>query len=101
RTRGDLCQIHLWGQRHLTRVHPEDRLTALAIWSVDDHLAVKAAGAKQGRVQDLWPVGGRQHHDALLRVEAVHLDQELVQGLFPFIMAARDWTEPTGLPQRI
>jgi hypothetical protein len=40
-----------------------------------------------GRVQDLRTVGGGHEDDAGPGVEAVHLDEELVQGLFPFVVS--------------
>ena len=79
------------GQGHLPRVHPENLCPALEVGSVEHHLAVEAAGAQERRVRDLWPVGGGQEDDAFLRVEAVHLGQELIQGLFPLIVAAHQW----------
>ena len=65
---------------------------ALQVGPVDDHLAVEAARAQQGRVQDLRPVGGGQQDDAFLRIEAVHLGQELIERLFPLIVAAHHGT---------
>src|SRR5213594_286985 len=47
----------------------------------DDDLAVEAPGAQQGRIQHVGPVGGRDENDALVGLEAVHLDQQLVQRL--------------------
>ncbi len=52
-------------------------------------MAVEAAGAEQGLVEDLGPVGRRHDDHALARVEAVHLRQKLVQGLLPLLMGAR------------
>src|SRR5471032_1797611 len=42
---------------------------------------IEAARAEQGRVQHVGPVGGRDEDDALVGLEAVHLHQELVEGL--------------------
>src|SRR2546428_6138684 len=39
----------------------------------------RSPGAQQRRVEDLRPVGGRDQYQARTRVEAVHLDQQLVQ----------------------
>src|ERR671912_209416 len=50
--------------------------------------AVEAARAQQGRVEDLGPVGGAQHDHVLGAGEAVHLGQDLVQGLFALVVAA-------------
>ena len=49
-------------------------------------LAVEAARSQQCRVEDLGPVGGGHHHDAGGGVEAVHLGQELIEGLLAFVV---------------
>ena len=67
---------------------PEDLFPALHIGRAYVHLTVKPSGAEQRRVQDVLPVGGRQDHHALVAAEAVHFHQQLVQRLFPFVMAA-------------
>ena len=52
------------------------------------HLAVKPAGTHQSRVQDVRAVGGGNHNDALVGTKAVHLHQQLVQGLLPLVVPA-------------
>ena len=60
---------------------PQDRLAADQIGRRDQHLAVEAAGPEECGVEILEPVRGA-HHDHLGRlVEAVELDEQLVQGL--------------------
>ncbi len=53
-------------------------------------LAVEAAGPQQRRVEDVGPVGGRDQDDALALAEAVHLDEQLVEGLLAFVVAAAE-----------
>ena len=68
-------------ERLAARVHPEDRLAAREVRRRHEHLPVEAAGAQQGGIEILDPVRGA-HDDDLPRVlEAVELDEELVQGL--------------------
>jgi len=43
-----------------------------------DHLTVEAAGAQQRRIQHVRTVGRGDQDDAFVRLEAVHLDQQLV-----------------------
>ena len=60
---------------------PQDRLAAVQVGRRDEHLAVEAAGTEQRGVEVLEPVRGA-HHDHLRRlVEAVELDEQLVQRL--------------------
>jgi hypothetical protein len=46
----------------------------------------KRPGTQQGRVEDLGPVGRRQHDDPRGRVEAVHLRQQLIERLLAFVV---------------
>src|ERR1019366_7525195 len=41
-------------------------------------------------VENIGPVGGRDHDDVLVGLEAVHLDEELVEGLLALVMAAAE-----------
>src|SRR6185503_11856330 len=51
-------------------------------------LPVEAPGPQQGRVEDVGSVRGRDDDDALVRLEAVHLDEQLVQRLLALIVSA-------------
>ena len=51
-------------------------------------LAVEAAGPQQRRVEHVGPVGGGDQDDAFIRLEAVHLHQELVERLLAFVITA-------------
>ena len=48
----------------------------------------KRPGTQQRRVEHVGPVGGGDQDDAATDVEAVHLDQQLVQGLLALVVAA-------------
>ncbi len=48
----------------------------------------KRPGPQQRGVEHVGPVGGRDEDDALVGLEAVHLDQELVQRLLALVVAA-------------
>src|SRR3984893_16587378 len=47
-------------------------------------------GAAERRVQDVGPVGGRDHDHAALGVEPVQLDQHLVQRLLALVVPAAE-----------
>ena len=53
-----------------------------------DDLAIEAAGTQQGRIEHVRPVGRRDHDDAIVAFEAIHLDQQLVERLLALVMAA-------------
>src|SRR4029453_12845740 len=82
----DDLEAHLRREPDVARVYPQDRLAAADVRPVDDDLPVEPPGAEQRRIQDLGSVRGRHDDDALGRVEAVHLDQELVQRLLALVV---------------
>ncbi len=70
----------VWTSRILARPLRSGRSTV--IWRS------KRPGPQQRRVEDVGPVGGRDHDDVVLRLEAVHLDQQLVERLLALVVAA-------------
>ena len=68
----------------------EDLLAADHVRIGHDHLAVEAAGAQQRRVEHVGPVGGGDQDDAFVRLEPVHLDQQLIERLLALVVAAAE-----------
>ena len=66
----------------------QDLDAALHVRAVEDDLAVEAAGPQERRVEHVGPVRGGDDDDVRVRVEAVHLDEDLVEGLLALVMAA-------------
>ena len=66
----------------------QDLLPALDVGQAHIDLPVEPAGTQQGGVQDILAVGGRHDDDALVAGKAVHLHQQLVQGLLALVVAA-------------
>ena len=93
---GQHVDVDALGQRLALGVHVEDRPAAFQVGTVDDDLAVEAARAQQGRVEDVGTVRGGDQDDARLGVEPVHLDEELVEGLLPFVVAAAQAGPPVA-----
>ena len=85
---GELVEVDRLGERLAAGVHLEDLRAALAVGAVDHDLAVEAAGAQQRRVEDVRPVGGGDEDDVVLHLEAVHLDEQLVERLLALVVAA-------------
>jgi hypothetical protein len=71
-------------------VHLEDLLATAHVGERHDDLAVEAAGSQQCRVEHVRPVGRGDDDDALVALEAVHLDQQLVQRLLALVVAAAE-----------
>ncbi len=88
RLRSEVVEVDVLRQRLAARVHLEDLGAALAVGAVDHDLAVEAAGAQQGGVEDVGPVGGRDEDDVVLHLEAVHLDEQLVERLLALVVPA-------------
>jgi hypothetical protein len=57
-----------------------------SVGSVDRDLPVEPAGPQQCGVEDVGPVRRGDEDDAALDVEAVHLDEQLVQRLLPLVV---------------
>ncbi len=85
---GEEGQVHVLRQGLAPGVDPEDLLPALDVGGVYGDLPVKAPGAEQGGVQDVGAVGGGHDHDGRVLLKAVHLHEELVQGLLPLVVPA-------------
>ena len=84
----DHLEVDVGTDLHALDVNAEDRLAPLHVRLVDQHLPVEAARAEQRRVEHLRPVGRAHDDDALARVEAVHLGEQLVQRLLALLVAA-------------
>ena len=97
---GDFFSIDNAFGFHLVEVDFQDVGPAAFVRSVDKHLAVEAPRPQQGGVQNLRPIGRGHQNDTDIRVEAIELDQQLVQGLFSFIVTAGHADAP-GLAQCI
>ena len=86
----DDLRIDIRGERHLAHVHLEDLLAADDVRVRHDDLAVEPAGTQQRRVEHVRAVGRGDQDDALVRLEAVHLDEQLVQRLLALVIAAAE-----------
>ena len=82
--------IDIRGERHLAHVHLEDLLAADDVRVRHDDLAVEPPGPQQRRVEHIRAVGRGDQDHALIRLEAVHLDEQLVQGLLALVIAAAE-----------
>ena len=85
---GDPLKICLIGHLDFLGVDLQNFLPALQVGQLHRHPAVKPARTGQSGVQGFRAVGRGQNNDAGVALKAVHLRQELVQRLFPLIVAA-------------
>ena len=83
----DLVEVHILGEGLATGMHLEDLQPTAVVGAVNHHLAVKAARTHQGRIQHIGTVGGRHDDDAGVALKAIHLGEQLVEGLLPLVVA--------------
>ncbi len=88
RAASDGLEIDVRRQRNLANVNLEDLLAADDIRIRHHDLTVEAARTQQCRIEHIGTVGRRDQDHALVGLEAVHLDQQLVQRLFALVIAA-------------
>ncbi len=88
RTSRDGEQVDARRERLAARVDLEDLVAAGEVGGVDLDLPVEAARTQQRRVEHVGAVGRRDQDDAAAHVEAVHLDQQLVEGLLALVVTA-------------
>ena len=91
---GQLAQVHILRQGLALGVDLQDLLPAPDVGQAHVHLPVEPTGPQQRRVQHIRPVGGRQDHHTFVSGKAVHLHQQLIQGLLPLVMAAAQARAP-------
>ena len=82
----DDVELHVVTERNAPSVHGENALTPVQVGPRHDDATVEAAGAKDRRIEDVGPVGRGDDDDTLARLEAVHLDEELVEGLLALVV---------------
>ena len=86
RARGDDPEVDVLRGLDLAHVDLEDLFAAAHVRLVDEHLPVEPPGPHQRRIEHFGPVGGRHDDDPLAGVEAVHLGQELIEGLLALLV---------------
>ena len=68
----------------------EDRFSTATIRQTHLDAAIKSAGTHQRCIQYIRAVGGSKQDHTGVVCETIHLRQELVQRLFPFVIATTD-----------
>ena len=83
-------ELDIGGEGDLRGVDLENALASLDIGRVDHDPAVEATRTQQRGIEDIGPVGGGDEDHAVVGLEAVHLHQQLVEGLFAFVVSAAE-----------
>ena len=90
RLAGDAFDLDALVERLALGVDLQDLGPAAHVGAVEDDLAVEAARAQERRVEDVGPVRGGDDDHVRVRVEAVHLDEDLVEGLLALVVRAAE-----------
>ena len=77
---------HVVGDGLVAQVHLEDTLAATKVGRVHHDLAVEATRAQQRGIEHVGAVRRGDEDDAVVRLEAVHLHEELIERLLALIM---------------
>ena len=88
RTHGDHTQIDIRHERLALGMHLQNSLAAFQIRRFDGYLTVETARAKQCRIKHVGAVGRGDDDQIGVVIEAVHLNEQLVQRLLTFVVAA-------------
>ena len=88
RRAGNVAEVDVGSERDIACVDLEDRLAPRLVRCVDCHPTIKSAGTEQGGIEDFGTVGRGQHDHVLGGREAIHLGQDLVEGLLAFVVCA-------------
>src|SRR5437764_12920380 len=67
-------------------MHSQDGDTPTNIGPIKHHLPIKTPRSQQCWIKYIGTVGGRNHDHIGIGIEAIHLDQNLVQCLFTLIV---------------
>ena len=86
--RGERLEVDAGGQRDRARVNLEDLAAAEPVGRLHGDAPVKSPRSQQRRVEDLGPVGRREHDHRLGGLEAVELGQDLIERLLALVVGA-------------
>ena len=71
-------------------MHAQNLLAAAEVGEIDHDLPIEAARAQQRGIEHIGAVGGRDEDHAFVGLEAVHLDEQLVERLLALVVSAAE-----------
>ena len=83
-------EVDVFGHGDLLGVDLEDFFAATDVGTIDDDATIEAAGAEKSGVENVGAVGRGDEDDTVVGLEAVHLDEELVEGLLALVVSAAE-----------
>lgn len=93
--RATVLEVDVGSHGLVARMDLENLFASLDVGQIDVNLTVETARTKQSRVENIRAVGRGHDDDALVCFKAVHLNEDLIEGLFAFVVSA---AEPRAAP---
>src|SRR5699024_6534575 len=72
----------------------KDLLTTFYIRTIDRNLSIETSRTEKGRVQNVRTVLCSNNDDTFVDSKTIHLNEQLVEGLFSFIMTSTQSSTP-------
>src|SRR3989338_1411090 len=88
RALGDDRELHVGPERLLACVNFQDIFAVAPVRQVDDDAPVESPRAHERGIKDVGPVARRHNDDFLVRLEAIHLHEDLIERLLALVVAA-------------
>ena len=86
----DNADVHVFAERNLAGMNFQNAFAPAHVGPRYNDSSIKPTGPQQRRIEDVRPVGGGDENDVVLHLEAVHLDQELVERLLALVVTATE-----------
>src|SRR5208337_2678100 len=83
-------EVDIFADGNLAGMHAQDFLAATHVGQRNHHAAVEASGTQQRRVEHVGTVSRGDQDHAIVRLEAVHFDQQLVEGLLALVVSTAE-----------
>mmetsp|Transcript_23023 Transcript_23023/g.32147 ORF Transcript_23023/g.32147 Transcript_23023/m.32147 type:complete len:418 (+) Transcript_23023:331-1584(+) len=87
-TTGDGFKIDIGFKRLTTGVDTKDTGTALEVGKVDGDLTIETSGTEKGCIKNVDTVSSGNGDNSRVSIETVHLNEDLVNSLFTFIVTS-------------
>ncbi len=83
-------EVHFLRERDFLGVYLQDLVATVQIRQINRDLSVKTSGAQEGVIKDIGAVGCRDDDDPFVTVEAIHFNQQRIQGLLALVIPAAE-----------
>src|SRR5207237_2055802 len=71
-------------------MHAQDSFASFEVGKIDDDAPIESTGSQQRGVENVGTVRGGDENHAVVRLEAIHLHEKLIERLLAFIVSAAE-----------